>query len=69
MSDYVFFSSYVLREPQGVANGQDSWGFFMHRALDGWMLANAPASPAQDLHHHGPRYFNSVSLLLDSVWP
>ena len=30
----------------------------MHRALDGWMLARAPASPAQGLHHLGPRYFN-----------
>ena len=30
----------------------------MHRALDGWMLARAPALPAQGLHHHGPRYFN-----------
>ena len=30
----------------------------MHRALDGWMLTRAPASPAQGLHHHGPRYFN-----------
>ena len=30
----------------------------MHRALDGWMLACAPASPAQGLHHYGPRYFN-----------
>ena len=30
----------------------------IHRALDGWMLARAPASPAQGLHHHGPRYFN-----------
>ena len=29
----------------------------MHRALDAWMLARAPASPAQGLHHHGPRYF------------
>ena len=29
----------------------------MHRALDGWMLARAPASPVQGLHHHGPRYF------------
>ena len=29
----------------------------MHRALDGWMLARAPASPAQGLHHHGPRFF------------
>ena len=30
----------------------------MHRALDGWMPARAPASPAQGLHHHEPRYFN-----------
>ena len=31
----------------------------MHRAfLDGWMLARALASPAQGLHHHGPRSFN-----------
>ena len=29
----------------------------MHRALDGWMLARTPASPAQGPHHHGPRYF------------
>ena len=31
----------------------------MHRALDGWMLARGPASPAHGLHHHGPWYFNS----------
>ena len=30
----------------------------MQRALDGWMMARAPASPTQGLHHHGPRYFN-----------
>ena len=30
----------------------------MHRALDAWMLARAPALPAQGLHHHGPRYSN-----------
>ena len=30
----------------------------MHKALDGWMLARALASPAQSLHHHGTRYFN-----------
>ena len=30
----------------------------MHRALDGWMLAHAPASRAEGLHHHGPWYFN-----------
>ena len=51
----------------------------MHRALDGWMLARAPASPAQGLHHHGPRYFNfpyfctmcgleKLGLLVDQNW-
>ena len=30
----------------------------MRRALDGWMLARALASPVQGHHHHGPRYFN-----------
>ena len=31
----------------------------MYRALAGWMLTRAPASPAQGLHHHGPpRYFD-----------
>ena len=30
----------------------------MDRTLDGWMLARAPASPPQGLHHHGPRYSN-----------
>ena len=29
----------------------------MHRALDGWALARAPALQAHGLHHHGPRYF------------
>ena len=43
--------------PHRAVNGQDWWAFSrMHRALDGWMLARAPASPAQDLHHYGPRY-------------
>ena len=56
MSDHGRFSSY--EGLQGAANVQDSWGFSrMHRALDGWMLARAPASPAQGLHHDGPRYF------------
>ena len=30
----------------------------MDRAVDGWMLAHAQASPAQGFHHYGPRYFN-----------
>ena len=43
-----------------MTNGQDSWGFFKDAQGfgRGWMLARAPASPAQGLHHHGPRYFN-----------
>ena len=35
----------------------------MHRALVGWMLARAPASPAQGPHHHGPRYFTFLFFL------
>ena len=54
---HVFFSSYEGHEEQrtGKIHGTFSG---MHMALDGWMLARAPASPAQGLHHHGPRYFN-----------
>ena len=38
----------------------------MHRALDGWMLARAPASPAQGLHHHFFFFFSSfISLIAD----
>ena len=51
----------------------------MHRALDGWMLARAPASPAQSLHHHGPLYFNfpyfctmcgleKLGIIVDKTW-
>ena len=54
MSDTVIFL------PTGATRSgerQDSWGFFRD-ALDGWMLARAPTSPAKGLHHHGPRNFN-----------
>ena len=51
----------------------------MHRALEGWMLVRAPASPAQGLHHHGPRYFiflisvefvalRNLNLLIKTGW-
>ena len=30
----------------------------MHKALDGWMLARTPASPAQGHHRHRPWDFN-----------
>ena len=58
ISDHGLFSSYEGQ--QGSANGQDSCGIFseMHKALDGWMLVRAPASPVQGLHRQGPRYFN-----------
>ena len=39
----------------------------MHRVLDGWMLACAPASPAQDLHHHGPRYISIFLIFVRGV--
>ena len=56
MSDHGNFSSYEDEERRTVKiRGAFSR---MHRALDGWMLARAPASPAQGLHHHGPRYSN-----------
>ena len=55
ISDRGQFSSYDGQ--QGAVNGQDSWGFLKeHRALDGWMLARAPASPASTTMDLG--YFN-----------
>ena len=57
MSDHGNFSSYEGHKERrtGKIHGASSR---MHRVLDGWMLARAQASPAQGLHHHGPRYFD-----------
>ena len=57
MSDHGLISSY---EGHKVRRTDKVRGAFsrMHRVLEGWMLVRAPASPAQGLHHHGPRYFN-----------
>ena len=57
MSDHGHISSYEGHKEwrAGKIRGPFSR---MHRALDGWMLARAPASPAQGFHHHGPRYSN-----------
>ena len=57
ISDHGHFSFYEghMERRTGKIRGAFSR---LHRALDGWMLARAPASPAQGLHHHGPRYFN-----------
>ena len=56
MSDQCNFFSYEGHKERrtGKIRGDFSG---MHRALDGWMLARAPASPAQGLHHHGPQHF------------
>ena len=57
MFDHGHFSSYKGHKERRT--GKICGAFSrMHRALDGWMLARAPASAAQGLHHRGPRYFN-----------
>ena len=57
MSDHGHFSSYEghIEQRTGKIRGAFTR---IHRGLDGWILTRAPASPAQGLHHHGPRYFN-----------
>ena len=57
MSDHGHFSSYEGHKERRTGKIRGAFSG-MHRALDGWMLARAPASPAQGLYHHGPRYFN-----------
>ena len=57
MSDHGHhFSSYEGHKEQRTCKIRGAFSR-MHRALDGWMLARVQASPAQGLHHHGPRYF------------
>ena len=57
MSDHGHFSFYAGHKERRTGKVRGDFSR-MHRALDGWMLARVPASPAQGLHHHGPRYFN-----------
>ena len=57
MSDRGHFSSHEDHKERRTGKIRGAFSR-MHRALDGWMLARAPASPAQGLHHQGPRYFN-----------
>ena len=57
MFDHGHFSSYEGHKERRTGKIRGAFSR-IHRALDGWMLARAPASPAQGLHHHGPRYFN-----------
>ena len=57
MPDLIHFSSYEGHKDRRTGKICGTFSR-MHRTLGGWMLARAPASPAQGLHHHGPRYFN-----------
>ena len=76
MSDHGLISSYEGHKERRTGKIR---GDFMYMALDGWMLARAPAPPAQGLHHHGPWYFNflifvkcvafrSLDLLFKTGW-
>ena len=56
MSGHGHFSSYEGHKERRTGKIRGAFSR-MHRYLDGWMLARAPASPAQGLHHHVPRYF------------
>ena len=56
MSDHGFIHSYEGHKERRTSKICGTFSG-MHRAFGGWMLARAPASPAQGLHHHGPRYF------------
>ena len=78
MSDRGLFSSYEGHKERRTGKIRGAFSR-MHRALDGWMLARAPAPPAQGLHHYGPRYFNfpifvqcvalrNLDLLIKTVW-
>ena len=57
MPDHGHFSSYEGDKERQTGKTRGAFSR-MQRALDGWILARAPASPAQGLHRHGPRYFN-----------
>ena len=56
MSDHSYFPSYEGHKKRQTGQIRGAFST-MHRALDDWMLAHAPASPAQGLQHHGSRYF------------
>ena len=60
MSDHGHFSSYEGHKERRTGKIRGAFSRML-RALDGWMLARGPASPAQGLDHHGPRYFNFSS--------
>ena len=67
MSDLWFI--FFLREPTGSGErarfvGRFSGIYAGLWAAGCWILDRAPASPAQGLHHHGPRYYISPYLCM-----
>ena len=62
MSDHGLISSYEGHKERRTDKIRGAFSG-MHRTLDDWMLARAPASSAQGLHHHGP----GISIFLISV--
>ena len=56
MSDHGHFSSCEGHKKRRTGEIRGAFSRIL-RTLDGWILARATASPAQGLHHHGPRYF------------
>ena len=50
MSDHDIIYSYEGHKERRTGKIRGAFSG-MHRALDGWMLARAPASPAPGLHH------------------
>ena len=57
MSDHGLISSYEGHKERRTGKLRGAFSG-TYRALDAWMLARVPGSPAQGLHHHGPRYCN-----------
>ena len=57
MFDHAHFSSYEGNKHRRTGKIHGAFSR-MHRGFEGWMLARAPALPAQGFHHHRPRHFN-----------
>ena len=58
MNTVIFLPTRTTRNDEQAK--ENSWGFSKDAQGFGRLdvMARAPASPAQGIHHHGPRYFN-----------
>ena len=61
-ADLGRFPSCDSQKEPATGNNAGSFG-----ALEGWMLARAPASRAEDLYRHRPRYYSSDDFCI--IWP